>query len=342
MKLKYNFYAQTIIKVLSIHGVDKKDIVDLEGIELNVDSFLESEIDIAFMHHLTMLYKSQMKSEHCGLEIIQHIDFRNADFLGPYAFSCATLAEAIQKIYAVQPRLNPLVRYEFYPIKNPKQFIYHLDQRWEAAFPESAKEIMGFIIASGLLSSRSLTQRDIVPEYLQLKYEPPKDPDLYNAIFQCHIYFGKDENCISYPAPIMEYRIPSYNPTMQRILEDHAQRIIKAAESPDDIISQVKTIIAKGSKGRIPREEEIADALNISKRTLQKKLNEQNTTFLKILKEVQKQLTFAYLKSPEISNKEIAWALGYGDISNFHRAFKRWTGMTPKQYRSIQSSDQNQ
>lgn len=334
MKLKYNFYAQTIIRILSVHGVDEKDIIGLEGITLNADNLLESNISIEYMHHLTLLYKDQMHSEHCGLEIIQHIDFRNADFLGPYAYSCATLGEAVQKIYAVQPKLNPLMTYELTPAKRPRQFTYHLDQRWEAAYPESAREITGFIMANGLLSSRSLTQREIVPEYLHLKYDPPKNLDLYNALFNCRIYFRKDENRIAYPPHIMEYKIPTYNPTMLRILEEHAQNIIRESSSQDDIISQVRTIIVKGGKGRISKEEEIADALNISKRSLQKKLQSESTSFLKILEDSQKELAFAYLKSAEVSNKEVAWALGYNDISNFYRAFKRWTDMTPNEYRA--------
>jgi AraC-like DNA-binding protein len=334
MKLKYNFYAQTIIRILSLEGIEKEDIFGLEGIYLNAESFLESEISIEFLHQLTVLYKARMKTDYCGLEIINHIDFKNAGFIGPYAFSCATLDEAVQKIYTVQTKLNPLISYELIPSNGLYKFIYHLDQRWEASYPESASEIISFVIASGLLSSRSITQREIVPELLHLKFDYPKNLDLYHSIFKCHLYFGKDENCIAYPAHIMKYKIPSYNPTIQRILEDHAQKMIKESTREEDIISQVKSIIIKTGKGHRSKEEEVADALNISKRTLQKKLNLENTTFLKILEEIQMELAKSYLSSHQISNKEVSWMLGYNELSNFYRAFKRWTGMTPNEFRN--------
>ena len=163
MKLKYNFFSQTIIKELTEKGIQINEIYSLPGITLDENGLLNSDISIEFIDHLVLLYKERMQTKHCGLEIIEKIDFQNADFFGPYAYSCATLGEAVQKIYEVQKQLNPMISYEMIPAKNPSHFIYHLDKMWEAKYPESAREIMEFIIASGLLSSRSITKQDILP-----------------------------------------------------------------------------------------------------------------------------------------------------------------------------------
>lgn len=90
----------------------------------------------------------------------------------------------------------------------------------------------------------------------------------------------------------------------------------------------------KAGSYKIPKEEEVADALNMSKRTLQKKLQEYKTTFIKIRDDFQRDLALAYLSSCTVRNKEVAWMFGYNDISNFYRAFKRWTGMTLNDYKS--------
>lgn len=334
MKLKYNFFSQTIIQALRENGIHKNDIFALPGITPDTRDPLESEISIEFIHHLVLYYKKRLDTPHCGLAMIQRVDFRNADFFGPYAFSCPTLGEAVKKMYAVYSRLNPLVRYEMGPAEKPCHFVYYLDELWETRYPESGREIMEYIMANGLLSSRSITQQEIVPRTVHFKYNTPEDTRLYKEIFRGPVYFGKEENSISYAADIMDHKIPTYNPALLDILQDFAQKMIRDHEAKKDIVSQVKAEIAKSGKYKITREDEVAAALNMSRRTLQQKLQEMNTTFLKILDSIRKELAVAYLESDATSNKEIAWILGYNDISNFYRAFKRWTGLTPNEYRS--------
>ncbi len=336
MKLKYNFFAQTAIQILTKEEASKDDIFSLSGITVNEKDLLESDITIEFIHHLILLYKKRLNTPHCGLELIENIDFQNADFFGPYAFSCPTLAEAIQKIYAVQKQLNPIVTYTMIPPEKPSHFEYHLDKIWEAKYPESAREILEFVIANGVLSARSITKQEIIPIKMELKYEVPEDISLYEKIFKCPVIFGSESNSITYPSYIMDYRIPTYNPTLLTILQEFAQKTIRENENKKDIVSRVKTLIIKVSNG-IPKEEDIANSLNMAKRTLQKKLKEENTSFIKILDDIQKELALAYLNSNTISNKEISWMLGYNDISNFYRAFKRWTGTTPNEYKLINS-----
>ena len=333
MKLKYVFFAQLAIKELNRKGVENSAIFSIPGIALNRKDPLDSEVSIEFIHHLVLLYKEQLQTAHCGLEIIGKLDFQTADFFGPYAFSCPTLGEAVQKIYAVHKQLNPLVSYELTPAEKPSHFVYHLDKMWEAKYPESAREIIEFIIASGVLSARSLTRHDIRPLKLRLKYEAPDDTALYDRIFKCPVYFGLDSNSITYAADVVDYKIPTYNPALLQILQEFAQKTIHENEQKKDIVSRVKTLIMKAGDNGIPKEEEVASSLNMGKRTLQKRLQEKNTSFLNILDDIQKELALAYLGSGTISNKEISWMLGYNDISNFYRAFRRWTGMTPNEYK---------
>jgi len=187
------------------------------------------------------------------------------------------------------------------------------------------------------LSSRSLTKQEIVPVKLSLKRKKPSNIQIYNNIFKCPVYFESENNSISYQQSIMDYKIPTYNPTLLSILQEFAQKIIRENELNKDVVSEVKAILMQSENYKSPKEDDVASELNMSKRTLQHILQKKNITFLQIVENIQKELAFAYLHSELISNKETAWMLGYNDISNFYRAFKRWTGMTPNEYRSLKS-----
>ncbi|KIG13523.1 Transcriptional regulator, AraC family protein [Enhygromyxa salina] len=77
----------------------------------------------------------------------------------------------------------------------------------------------------------------------------------------------------------------------------------------------------------------IADKLHMSGRSLQRRLHQEGTSFTAVLTDLRRDRALRYLKDRRISISEVAFLLGYLDVSAFHRSFKRWTGTTPQEYR---------
>jgi len=82
----------------------------------------------------------------------------------------------------------------------------------------------------------------------------------------------------------------------------------------------------------------IAQKLTISTRTLSRKLRDEDVAFREILEETRAALAKRYLAERDLPVSEIAWLLGFGEVSSFTHAFKRWTGMTPRQFRLTPAS----
>jgi AraC-like DNA-binding protein len=323
-----------MIKYLLTNGVKKNMVYEVFGKLNDPEELMDYDLSIEEIHKLSLLIKNQLGIALCGLEISQFIDSQDTGFFGPYAFSCPNLEDAVNKIHVIYKKLNPLLSYEMIPENKPSKFVYHLDNIWEARYPDTAADMIDFAIANGLSFSRKATKLEIVPLSLELKRESPAEISLYEEIYKCKVFFNRESNVINYPSDTLQYKIPTYNPTLLEIMEEHAAKTIKEHELKKDFVSEVKMLLIRATKFKIPVEEEIAMHLNMSKRTLQNKLKDKNTTFKKILEEVQKDLAISYLRSGQISNKEISWILGYNDISNFYRAFKQWTGMTPNKLRA--------
>lgn len=332
MKLKHNFYSQTIINTLIKKGVAPEEIYRGLNIPANVKAPLDFELTIEGIHFLTLLFKQRILVSNCGLEVAKLINYHKTDFFGSYAHSCQTLGEAVSKIHAVHKEINPLIEYEI-SLKKASQFIYHIDKIWEIKYPESAKEITDFAMANGLFSARALTKQNITPLSVEFKYDKPECFGIYEQVFQCPVFFNQNVNRIKYPVSIMAYKIPTYNPFLLTILNEFAQKMIQDNKLESDIVAKVKSIIVKTERFKMPKEDDIASELGMSKRTLQKQLYDKQKSFQRIKESVYIELAYAYLESDDISIKEIAWSLGYNDVGNFYRAFKRWTGLTPKQYK---------
>jgi AraC-like DNA-binding protein len=101
----------------------------------------------------------------------------------------------------------------------------------------------------------------------------------------------------------------------------------------DTLIERLRTIIKEELNGGDASLERIAHQLGMSGRTLQRKLRDHRTSHQELLDEMRKDLAMRYLREPEMAICEVAYLLGFSESSALHRAFKRWTGMTPSEFR---------
>ena len=120
---------------------------------------------------------------------------------------------------------------------------------------------------------------------------------------------------------------------MYRQITEQAERYLKSLYQQDDIAGQLKRKLAD----LLARGEANADAacraLRLSRRTLQRRLKAEKTSFQRILREVRAELAVNYLRDARLKSLEIAMLLGYSNISSFTTAFKSWYNMPPAKYR---------
>jgi AraC-like DNA-binding protein len=97
---------------------------------------------------------------------------------------------------------------------------------------------------------------------------------------------------------------------------------------------QVKSKIVDLLSSGMVTEQDMANALHLSLRSLQRKLHEEGTSYKKILEETRRDLATKYIQNSRLSISEISFLLGFSEISNFSRAFKRWHGQAPSDFRA--------
>ena len=108
------------------------------------------------------------------------------------------------------------------------------------------------------------------------------------------------------------------------IIDEYLARLDRA-----HVINHVRAHLVESMPSGRVKEMDTAQRLNMSVRTLQRKLKQEDTTFKKVLDETRRELSLSYIKDKHTPIKEITYLLGYSDPANFSRAFKRWTGMSP-------------
>lgn len=179
-----------------------------------------------------------------------------------------------------------------------------------------------------------LSNRPIPVRELQFSHPAPADTGPYLAVFGAEPRFGGDETYLCLDKEVWQFPILYANPrlriTFETIAEETRNKLIRGKVFSDRIFQWLMVAMPT----HFPTLHETAASFGMSARALQLKLKEENTSYSELSAAVRKELALSYLNKREYSIGEIAYLLHFSEPGAFHNAFKKWTGMTPGQYRA--------
>ena len=188
---------------------------------------------------------------------------------------------------------------------------------------------------AGLLKlCRVSAGRDVLPVRADLIFPANRNPDGFQNLLKCPIRYGCDYNALWFRAEDLEAPLPGALPEML----DAADRIARdyiATFDHSQLATQVRTLLIRMLPAGKVDQETIASKLYRSASTLQRQLGAEGTSYRDILAETRESLAKQYLADPGYAPSDVAFMLGFADQSNFGRAFKRWTGMSPGEFQKV-------
>ena len=170
------------------------------------------------------------------------------------------------------------------------------------------------------------------PRRVCLQRAQPTCADRYTSFFGTKVEFDAPAYSMAFDKSQLDLLLPTGNAEIARA-NDQVLMSYLTQLNRSDIVMRVKTtLIDRMPSGQVSKED-VAEALNLSLRTLQRKLHEEDTSFKQLLDETRRELADQYIRNPMVSIGEITYLLGFSEPSNFSRAFKRWNGTAPAEYR---------
>jgi AraC-like DNA-binding protein len=154
--------------------------------------------------------------------------------------------------------------------------------------------------------------------------------------FGCPVVCGGPRNTIVFRASDAERPFLTRNAELLGMLAPQFEEELRRENGDENFIERVRVSIQQKLTGRRPNIEDIADALHISSRTLQRRLQDGGSSFQRVLEEARHQLARHYLNNSVLELNEAAYLLGYEDSNSFVRAFRTWEGIPPARWREEQ------
>lgn len=160
----------------------------------------------------------------------------------------------------------------------------------------------------------------------------PAHAAAYDRYFDCYIQFNASCYGVSVPKALLECRVPTSDDDTHRLLMGQLAERMEIVHAQSTFVDSVQSFL-KRSEGPLPRMGEVATAFNMSARTFRNRLRRHNTSFQTLLDKERHERATHLLRDTDKSIKEIAYMLGFQESSNFSRVFKKWTGVTPLDFR---------
>lgn len=179
---------------------------------------------------------------------------------------------------------------------------------------------------------RSLLRRGTGVMLDPRRVELVRDEDgLVARHFACEVAFGCEADVIVFAAADLERPFVTHNPDLLAVMLPGLETALGAVEA--GLVEDVKAALRKQMSGDRPTVESVAKAIHVSTRTLQRRLEEEGTTFQRLLDEVRRGVARELLRSTALDPGDVAYLLGFEELNSFTRAFRKWEGATPLQWR---------
>lgn len=330
MSLTYSAPAVGItLKIIRSHGVDPDPLMR----KLHIDPKRVSDPNARFRYtqidDLWALAVAQVDDPAFGLKAAEFWHPSQLGALGYAWLASSSLRTAIKRMVRYMRILTEGAHLEL--DETADELCVSL--RYEEISRQQATRTDSFM-AMLVAMCRANAGDEFHPTSVSLTHSAPEDTGAFFALFRCPVEFSAGVNGFNISLGWADRVLPSSNPQLAK-LNDQVMIRYLASLDDDSIIERIKTEIIQQLPSGGVADETVAQALYMNARTMQRKLHKEGTTFKTILNGVRMELADTYLVDNNLGLSEISFLLGFSELSSFSRAFKRWTGESPKDYRNL-------
>jgi len=324
-----NLLALTDIlwKLLEVHGRDPEPLFTRAGISPDAIKTAGARVPFSVIDRLWR-EASQIITDPCfGLRAGEFWHPSHWHALGYAWLSSRTLRDGLNRVQRYSHMLSPTAEIV---LEDNKAGLTLILESAPGIAPRPNR--IDALFASLLEMCRINYGREFNLVSVKLRREKPPCFQAYQEIFEAPVEFEAAQDSLILPSAAVDQPLISDNPQLvllhDRIIIDYLAKLKKG-----NIVNRVKAAILNRLPSGEASQQKVAPLVGLSVRSLQRKLKGQDTSYQKLVDEIRSELAHSYISDMETDLTEIAFLIGFSEQSAFSRAFKRWTGKSPKQVR---------
>jgi AraC-like DNA-binding protein len=321
-------WALAIVQALEIEGLDCSALFEQLGLDYAILNNPDARIAQDQMTRLWSLAVQVSGNPAIGLNMARVVRPAHFNVVGFALLSSTNLREGLSRLVRYQRIIGEASDMSLKQSPDSYALELHIHGDTVPAPRQSHDAALAYLLAF----LRWMTGSPIAPLRVGFAYDQPVDTAAYAALFQCPLVFGATRYSMEFSRSVMESRLATGNATLAQMHDQFAGDYLARFEQTR-VTHQARQVLCRLLPQGEPKRQAVASALSMSTRTLQRRLQEEQTSFQQLLDETRQALAMQLLRQRRLTLLEVAYLLGFADPSNFFRAFKRWFGMPPGQYR---------
>ncbi len=324
------YFASTIIwdllEYADMHGVGSKHL-RTEFNSLKRQKYVSYEVMIRTLNHIRI----GLNDENLGLNIGEHLSLKATAPVDQIMLNSQTLEESINNAIEYSKVISDALECSLEKSDQYFAVVYEENPNWKVCHKEAKRDVLDMTLLANIKSLAAYTDRHYFPIVVHFAYEKPKHLNEYYRLFNCSLKFNQPVTKIVYQRYIIDrYKRDIQFGLLENLKEKVLNEIVQLSHE-NHLIYELKKCILNKKPYRLSVKEAAVN-LNVSSRTLQRKLTELNTTFKGVEYEMQIKLSKTYLEEGKKSIDEISYLLGFSESSAFIRFFKSVMDQTPVEY----------
>ncbi len=321
-------WTRVIVDALEGLGMEADDVLAAAGLSRGALKDPNSRLPMTSSARLWQAAAVKANDPAFGLRASRYVKQTTFHALGYAVFASATLRDALHRLV----RYSHLVSDGAELVLEEKSDAVRLVFVPESGAPSPSVEALDAVMSLIVRTCRGLTDRSFSLHRIEQRRPEPADTYPYRRFFRCEVVFDAPVNALTIGSRVLDRPLSTSNPELA-LHNDHLVRRYLAEMRQGSMLDRVRAVLAERLTGDASPAA-VAAALGTSVRSLQRRLRDQGFSYVTILNETRRQLGTAYLLEERYSVTEIAFQLGFDDASAFARAFRRWTGLSPSEYRA--------
>jgi AraC-like DNA-binding protein len=264
-----------------------------------------------------------------GLTVAARTPGRALHVISHLLLATSTLREAHGALNRYAPALSGALRFELKEHKDLGYFGFV----FECEADEFSRFAAEYTLTMALNISRSISAQPIPLTEVWFSHSRPTYAARYAEVFACPVQFDKPMTALVFPREILDQPHPYADPMLSAILRGAADQLLVEPALNDNYSQRVRQALRYEADLAHVNFDRLASRWGMTRRTLRRRLRDEGKVLSDLLDEARFREASKELTRPSESIKEIAERLGYAETSSFHRAFKRWAGVTPSAFR---------